>query len=166
MARPSGIPLVDDDQSIVTVSVAHIEARGRLNILPRWRNKVIWLSSSGDQNIEALMIFSQPGLISLRDWKTSSPAVIQRLKELSDSPDDEALEALRLIQDRYQKLLIPAKDRPSLSDAALAHLGIDVPRGPKFLIYVCTFADRIDLMSPQYRNAKLIEGHQLIDDLP
>jgi hypothetical protein len=111
------------------------------------------------------MVFSKPGLISLRDWKTSSPAIFQRIDELSESSDEDALEALRLIQDRYQKLIIPARDRSSLGDAALAHLGIDLVDGSKFLLYVCIFSDRIDLMSPQYRNAKLLEGHQLIDDL-
>jgi hypothetical protein len=112
------------------------------------------------------MVFSKPGLISLRDWKTSSPAILKRIEELSEIPDDDDLEALRLIQDRYQKLVIPANDRSSLGEAALAHLGIDLANGSKFLIYVGIFANRIDLMSPQYRNAKLIEGHQQIDDLP
>jgi hypothetical protein len=166
MARPSGLSLIDDERSAVAVAIARIEARGRLNILPRWRNRVAWLGQSGGHNTEALMVFSTPGLISLRDWKSSSPAILQRIADLSESPDDDDLEALRLIQDRYQKLVIPANDRSSLGEAALAHLGIDGASGSKFLIYVCIFTDRIDLMSPHYRNAKLIEGHHLIDDLP
>jgi hypothetical protein len=66
MARPSGLSLVDDERAAVAVAIAHIEARGRLNILPRWRNRVLWLRPSGDHNTEALMIFAKPGLISLR----------------------------------------------------------------------------------------------------
>jgi hypothetical protein len=142
------------------------KVRKKAAILPRWRNRVTWLRPSQEPHTDALMVFSKPGLISLRDWKTSSPAILKRIEELSEIPDDDDLEALRLIQDRYQKLVIPANDRSSLGEAALAHLGIDLANGSKFLIYVGIFANRIDLMSPQYRNAKLIEGHQQIDDLP
>jgi hypothetical protein len=166
MPRPSGLPIVADEQAKVIVAVAYVEERGRLNILPRWRRKVEWLRSAGTKSVEALMIFSEPGLISLRSWDSSAPAVVQKIEELSKSSDEDSLEAIRLIQDRYQKLIIPAKDRPTLGDEALAHLGVDLVTTNKFLIYVCTSGDRIDLMSSQHRNNKRIGGHQLIDDLP
>lgn len=165
MARPSGIPVISDKDSAVSVSVAHIEARGRLNILPRWRSKVLWLRPAGDY-IEALMIFSEPGLISLRDWNFHSPLILQRIEQLSSSADEDSLEALRLIHDRYQKLIIPPRDRPTLGDEAAAHLGLNLGSGAKSLIYVCAMSDRIDIMSVQHRNAKLIQGHPLIEDLP
>lgn len=165
MGRPSGIPLVSDKDSRVCVGVAHVEGRGRLNILPRWRSKVSWLRSAGEF-VEALMIFSEPGLISLRDWGLHSSSILERIGELSSSSDEDSLEALRLIHDRYQKLVIPSKDRPTLGDEAVAHLGIDLDRGTKSLIYVCILPDRINLMSIEHRNAKLIRGHPLIDDLP
>jgi hypothetical protein len=165
MSRPSGLPIVDDATAAVTVTVAHIEMRGRLNILPRWRQRVEWLRS-GSGNILALMILAEPGLISIRQWEPDGPRIQQRFAELAASADADAPEALLLLQSRYQRLVIPAKDRPSLGDAALAHLGLQVERGTKSVIYVCVFADKIELMSSLYRNSKLTEGHPLVEDLP
>jgi hypothetical protein len=166
MPRPSGLPIVDDETATVTVTATQIEARGRLNILPRWRRRIAWLGTSKDSDVEALMIFVEPGLVSIRDWKAHSPSILQRYAELSASADTDSIDALRLIQDRYQRLVIPAKDRPSLGDGALAHLGLSIERGKKSIVYVCTFSDRIDVMASDYRNAKLIQSNPLIDDLP
>jgi hypothetical protein len=165
MARPSGLPIIEDASVGVIVSVAHVEMRGRLNILPRWRQRVEWLKSTGG-DVLALMVFAEPGLISIRDWEPDGPRIQQRFAELAASPDADAPQALFLIQSRYQQLIIPAKDRPSLGDAALAHLGLQVERGAKSVIYVCVSSDRIELMSSAYRDAKLTEGHPSIEDLP
>ena len=166
MSRPSGVPIVADEIAAVTVSVADVDRRGRVNILPRWRRRIAWLKAAGDADVEALMTFSEPGLITITDRKKDGPRIQQRFEELSNSEDADALEALRLLQDRFQRLIIPAKDRPSLGDGALVHLGLSVERGRKSVIYVCVFPDRIELMSEEYRNSKLLEGHPLIDDLP
>src|ERR1700693_5424443 len=163
MPRPSGLSIIDDPAVAVIVAVAHIEMRGRLNILPRWRERIPWLKAAGDSDVQALMIFAEPGLISLIDWKTEGPRIQQRFSELSASADAAAHQALRLIQSRYQRLIIPARDRPSLGDGALAHLGLRVERGQKSVVYVCAYFDRIELMSPAYRDSKLIEGHPLIE---
>lgn len=165
MSRPSGHPIVDDASADIIVSVAHVEARGRLNILPRWRKRVVWLQSF-DEPALGLMVFVEPGLISIRPWEPDGPRVQKRFAELSASPDADAVEAMRLIQDRYQRLVIPTKDRPSLGDAALAHLGLQVERGKRSVIYVCVSSEKIELMSPAHRESKLIEGHPLIEDLP
>jgi hypothetical protein len=163
MPRPSGIAIVEHGS--VAIAVAHVEMRGRLNILPRWRNRVAWLSAA-EEDVEALMVFVEPGLVSIREWEVDGPRIQQRFTELAVSTDPDALHALRLILDRYQRLNIPATDRPSLGDAALAHLGLQVERGHKSLVYVTIFDDRIDIMSPAYRDAKLLDGHPLIEDLP
>lgn len=122
--------------------------------------------SAGDAGVEALLVFVEPGLISVRNWQIDGPRIQQRYAEISNSTDADALQALRLIQDRYHRLLIPARDRPSLGDSALAHLGLPLQRGQKSAVYVCVFSDHIELMSPAYRNSKLIEGHPLVEDLP
>ncbi len=166
MPRPSGVPIVEDDSAGMIVSLAHVEIRGRVNILPRWRKKVVWLASVNKADTQALMVFEEPGLISIRAWEPDGPRIQQRFAELSASSDADAPQALRLIQDRYQRLVIPAQDRPSLGDAALAHLGLRVERGQKSIIYVCVSPEKIELMSPAYRDSKLTEGHPLIDDLP
>lgn len=165
MARPSGLHIIEDASATLTVSVAHVEMRGRLNILPRWRQRVGWLTSV-TADVHALMVLAVPGLISIRNWEPDGPQIQQRYAEIAASTDVDAAEVLRLIHDRYQRLLIPAKDRASLGDAALAHLGLQVERGTKSIIYVCVSFDKIELMSPAYRNSKLTEGHPLIEDLP
>jgi hypothetical protein len=164
MPRPSGLSVFAEDEAPVIVAVTTVEKRGRLSIAPRWRKRIPWLTGSGP--IEALMTFNEPGLITISDWKKDGPRIQQRFEELSKSDDADALEALRLIQDRFQRLNIPSKERPSLGDAALAHLGLNTERNRKFTIYICVYPDRVELLSHEYRNSKLLEGHPLIDDLP
>jgi len=164
MPRPSGLPVIADDKAAVIVAVASIEARGRLNFAPRWRERIPWLAGNGP--FEALMTFNEAGLITISEWKKDGARIQQRFEELSKSEDVDAPQALRLIQDRFQRLIIPAKDRPSLGDGALAHLGLSTERNQRFTIYVCIYFDRIELMSQEYRNSMLHEGHPLIDDLP
>ncbi len=166
MPRPSGLSIADDAAAPVIVELAHVEMRGRLNILPRWRKKVTWLALDTDSDVHALMVFAEPGLISLRDWRTEGARVQERFAQLSVSADTDAPQALLLMQTRYQRLVIPARDRPSLGDRALAHLGLPLERGQKSVVYVCVFIDRIEIMTSKYRDAKLLEGHPLIDDLP
>jgi hypothetical protein len=165
MPRPSGLSITDDSMAPVIVEVAHVEMRGRLNLLPRWRKKVTWLALA-DSDVEALMVFAEPGLISLRDWQMEGARIQERFAQLSVSADSDAPQALLLMQTRYQRLIIPARDRPSLGDRALAHLGLLLERGQKSVVYACVFVDRIEIMSSKYRDAKLLEGHTLIDDLP
>jgi hypothetical protein len=165
MPRPSGHPIIEDITAPVTMAVAVVEKRGRINILPRWRKRVAWLADL-NVDVEALMVFSEPGLISIRCWQPAGPRIEERFAELASSTDADAQEALRLIQDRYQRLIIPCGDRSSLGDGALAHLGLSLDRRTKSVLYVSVSSDRIDLMSSTYRDAKLIEGHTLIEDLP
>ena len=165
MARPSGIAVVPDEKTPVLVAVASVEVRGRFNILPRWRNRVSWLASA-TTDVEALMTFREPGLIRLSEWAKDGPTIEARFAELSNSVEAEAVEALRLIQDRYNRLRIPWKERASLGDAALAHLGVGTAKNERSIVYVSIFETSIDVMSVEFRNQRLLEGSPLIDDLP
>jgi hypothetical protein len=86
--------------------------------------------------------------------------------ELAQLGTDADLEVLRFIQDRYGKLSIPKERRPHLGDAALQHLGLPTTRDVASNVYVAIYPDRIDLLSPYYRNAKNVAGHSALDDLP
>ena len=88
MPRPSGIAIVEHGS--VAIAVAHVEMRGRLNILPRWRNRVAWLSAA-EEDVEALMVFVEPGLVSIREWEVDGPRIQQRFTELAVSTDPDAL---------------------------------------------------------------------------
>jgi len=112
------------------------------------------------------MIFVEPGLLSLRSWKPDGPRIAARYIELAQLGADTDLDALRLIQDRYGKLSIPKERRPHLGDAALQHLGLPTTRDATSNVYVAIYPKRIDLLSPNYRNAKHVAGHPALDDLP
>lgn len=59
MVRPSGLSVIGDEHAVVTVEVAQIDERGRINLLPRWGSRVEWLRSS-TSDVEALMILVEP----------------------------------------------------------------------------------------------------------
>jgi len=163
--RPSGILIIPDSEALIIQEVAEIEERGRLNILPRWAKKAGWLPVTGAKASEALMIFIEPGLLSIRSWEPDGPRIFETYKQVAQEEEPD-LEALRLIQDRYGKLSIPKDRRPYLGDAALQHLGLPTTRTARSNIYVVVSLGRIDLLSPNYRNTKNIGGHSLLDDLP
>jgi hypothetical protein len=164
--RLGGLPVVADESAVVMQEVTEIDDRGRLHLLPRWANRVDWLPLPAKIGDDASMVFSEPCLASLRDWEVDGPRIVQRYMDLSKEPNAEALEAMRLIQDRYGRLLISSGRSLYLGDAALAHLGLPIARGIKSIVYVVILPDRIDLLSSAYRNAKLIVGGAHIDDLP
>lgn len=151
--RPSGMPIVDGDAAIVLQETAEVDERGRLHLLPRWVKRVDWLPLQPKNDVVALMVFVEPNRISIRDWKVDGPEIERRYKEIANEIDADSHEALRLIQDRYGRLFISKERRPYLGDAALAHLGLPISRGARSTVYVAIFPDRIDILSPTYRNA-------------
>jgi hypothetical protein len=164
--RPSGLPIVSDSSALVTQEVAEIDKRGRLHVLPRWARRIAWLQLPAEQEIHALFVFSEPGRLSLCRWDLDGPEILARYEEISRNPDDSELEVLRLIQDRYNRVVIGKESRVYLGDAALAHLGLPIARGIKSIVYVAIFPNRIDVLGPSYRNAKLEASDARLDDLP
>jgi hypothetical protein len=162
--KPSGLPIVDGAAAMVTQEVAHIDQKGCLNLLLRWTGRLAWFPSPLTEEFEALIIFLEPGRLSVRNLRDHGPVIQERYSQLISEADSETLELLRLIQDRYGRLRIPISRRPSLGDPALSHLGIE--RGQKSVIYVAVFPNSIELLSPSYRNAKLIEFQERLGDLP
>jgi len=112
------------------------------------------------------MVLVEPGRLSLRQWATSGPQIVARYEQLSSSSDDDDLEVLRLIQDRYRRLPIPKDRRPYLGDEALQHLGLPTTRGVKSPVYVAVYPDRIDVLGSTYREERLVSGDPSLDDLP
>jgi hypothetical protein len=164
MPRPSGQPIIDDNDAVVIVGVSAVEARGRIYIPPRWRQRVEWLNQARD--IDALMVFGEPGLVTIRSWLPDGPRILDRYRELAAAPNEDSLRSLRLIQARYGRLRIPAHERPSLGDAALAHLDLSIERGKRTTVYVAVYSNMIEVLSPAYRNAMLLDGDPELDNLP
>ena len=164
--RPSGLPVVTGVSAPVEQEVAEIDGRGRLHLLPRWAKRVEWLPLPAADDVMALMVFLEPRRLSLLRWDVDGPRILARYEEIAKNPDDADLEVLRLIQDRYNRLLIRRDRRPYLGDTALQHLGLPISRGSKSIVHVAIFPNRIDVLAPAYRDTKLVAGDPRLDDLP
>jgi hypothetical protein len=163
--RPSGTPVVPDAPNAVIQEVAVIDERGRLHLLPRWTKQTDWIPTPATAPVDAILIFVEPGLVSLRNWETVGTQIVERYQAIC-SEHELSTEVLRLIHDRYRKLAIPVDRRPHLGDATLVHLGLPITREAKSVVYVFVAENRIDILSPAYRNAKLVAGDARLDDLP
>lgn len=161
--RPSGTPIIVGEPSSVVQEVAHIDERGRFHLLPRWTRRLNWFVN--EQEFIALLVFAEPGRIQLFPWEPLGPQIVARYEELSNDPDGADADALRLIQDRYGRVSTTNR-RFYIGDAALLHLGLPLKRGTKKAIYVAILPTTIELLSPNYRDAKLAEGHPQLHDLP
>jgi hypothetical protein len=166
LTRPSSYPVVSGAPALVSQEVAEIDERGRLRFHPRWTNRVSWWKTNQDEAFAVLMVLQEPGRIALRAWTNDGDQIAARYAELAASDDEEALEALRLIQDRYQKLPIDKEYRAHLGDPALTHLGLTIERGRKSTVYVVVYPDQLNILSVSYRNEKLVSGSRWLDDLP
>ena len=165
LTRPSGYPMVEDESAPVREEVAVIDGRGRLYMQRRWTQRISWWPSNPTELFSVLMIFAEPGLLSLRDWVANSAGIAERYAELAELDEEDAREAMRLIQDRYRRLPVDKGRRAHIGDAGLAHLGFPLDRA-KNTVYVALFADRIDVFSANYRDSKLVESSSWIEDLP
>jgi hypothetical protein len=165
--HPSGHPLVHADIAPVFQEVAEVDPYRRINLLQRWTSRFDWLKDIKKKEVDVLMVFSEPGHLKLTSWEPDGPRLMQLYERLSKAdPSDENLEALRLIQDRFQRLKIDKEHRPYLGDGALAHLGLPLQRGVKSIVYVAVYPQHIAVMSQEYRNKTLSLGTQLLDDFP
>jgi hypothetical protein len=164
--RPSGTPIFDDVVPVVTQEPTEIDGRGRLHLLPRWLARVNWAPSNSTADFEALVVLAEPGLISMRDWETAIPAIAARYAALKETENEDAVEAMRLIHDRYVRLSVDRGRRPHLGDAILAHLGLSIRRGEKSTVYVAVYSWKLEVLSANYRNSRLLSGSPLLDDLP
>ena len=140
-----------------------IGPRGRFHLLPRWAKRLDWLPVPAKAPDDALIVFEEPGKLSIRNWNPDGPEIISRFHQLAQDGD---LELLRLIQDRYARLSIPRERRVYLGSQALQHLSLPLDRKLKSSVYVVVSANRIDLISPNLRNELLVTGNPELDDLP
>jgi len=167
MSRPSGVSgILDGEDEPIIEEPAHFEERGRFNFFPRWRKQVDWLVPSITRSVEALIVFEEPGLLSIREWAKDGPAIQQRFKDLAASQDEGRLRAMRWIQTRYRRLKLPPRERPCLGDAALVHLGFPTEKTDKLAVYVWLLPDRLEIASPEYRGRLLSHRNSLTEDLP
>ena len=138
--------------------------RGRLNLTNRWLQMTGWKRPAGVSEWVLLVVFRLPGRLSLLPWDPDGPRVEMRYKELAaaDPPDEEGM---RRIVDRYNRLPVPIDRRCSLGEPALTHLGL-VGSTQEHPVWIAAFPNRIDILAPRLRDAELVAGAAVFDDLP
>jgi hypothetical protein len=162
--KPSGVPIIPADSAIVRQEVAYVDEDGQFTFVQRWTEHFNWFPKVVPPEFSALMIFRQPGRLLICDWNEKGPTIISCYQELVEQADARSLRALRLIQDRYGKLVFKKERRASLGAPALAHLGLE--RGVKSKIYLATFPEWLEILSADYRNTALVEFDDRLENLP
>lgn len=158
------MPLDPDLKSPVEQGVADIDHRGRIRVPSRMARLLSWLPSSGAP-VDALAVFDEPGHIILLSWKERSPPVLTRRKKLIQDAQEspEALEGLRLLEDRYKRIPIPRDLRPTLSIEALMHL--ELPVATTTHVYIVRVFDALEILSPMFRKQRNTD-HDALTGLP
>lgn len=147
------MPLDPSLESPVEQGVADIDRRGRIRIPSRMARLLGWLPHSGAP-VDALAVFDEPGHMALFSWAERSPPVLIKRKELIHDAQEstEALESLRLLEDRYKRISIPQDLRPTLSIEALMHL--ELPVATVTYVYVIRIFDVLEIFSPTFRKQR------------
>jgi len=160
-----GILLDPGIQGPVDQDVAEIDQRGRLQIPSRLISSITWLKKR-ETSSDALVILDEPGRIRLLSWENESTPILTRRKQLIENSGEssEAVEALRLLEDRYKHLIIPKDSRPTLSKEITMHLGI--PDDAKAQIYIVRVFEALEILSPQYRNGYRKTISEYLSNLP
>lgn len=129
-----------------------LDDRGRICLPPEAVN--------GEQ---VLAVLDAPGRVRLLPWKPHGEAVARRRDELlAIEPKTPAIfEALRQVEDRYQLISLEKEPRFTPSPNISLHLSL---AGDDF--YLWRYPDRLEVWSPAYRNARLLEVAPEVEDLP
>ncbi len=163
--RPPGIALDTELPGPVAQQVVEIDRRGRLRLPNALVRSIPWLGSDA-KSVDALVVLDEPGRLGFLSWEQQAPAVLDRRRELIEQThhDDSVAEALRLLEDRYKRVAIPQDLRPTLTAEILLHLELSV--GAPARVYLVRLFDRLDVLSPQYRNERLVVGSDALAGLP
>lgn len=159
-----GFGLDPDLPGPVEQAVADIDRRGRLRIPSRLAAGMDWLGAAA-ASVDALAVLDEPGRIILLSWKERSAELLAKRRALiEEAPEVDALQALRLLENRYKRINIPKELRPTLGPETLIHL--DLPIGVESHVYVTRVLDALEVMSPAYRNEHFLTTSEVLAGLP
>lgn len=163
--RPPGLSLDPETPGPVHHGTVEIDNRGRARLPARIVHHAAWLRTAPD-GADALAILFHPGCASLLSWTECAAPILQRRRDLiaRASSDAGALEALRVLEDRYKRIKIPADLRPTLTREIRLHLEITLEQNST--IFLACVAERLELTSPSYRNRLLLRDWDELRDLP
>lgn len=156
------IPWSDD---LILQRVIEVDPRGRIRIPTKFTQPIDWIKSP-ESSSDALAILDEPGRVLFLCWEKHAQPIIEKRRELLEIHRDskEALDALIQLEDRYKHFVIPADLRPTLILETKLHLEINPET--KSYVYVRKVFDRIEIISPTFRNQQRNRHLDLIDGLP
>jgi DNA-binding transcriptional regulator/RsmH inhibitor MraZ len=97
----------------------------------------------------------------LLPWAMGDP-VRAKLEDLASSSGEEVEDALLLLHDRYQRLVLDQDARLDLPGHVANHLQIADPAA----LFLARYRDRVELWSTAYREARLSRAARSFPDLP
>lgn len=160
-----GSELDPDSRGVVAQDVSDIDSRGRVRIPTRLVSAVSWCRNPTSASV-ALAVYDEPGRIMLLSWEEESAPVLARRRELIEKAKDShtALDGLRVLEDRYKRLIVPKDFRPTLGAEALMHL--DLPIGAESRVYILRVLETLEILSPRYRNKQRNANPDILAGLP
>jgi bifunctional DNA-binding transcriptional regulator/antitoxin component of YhaV-PrlF toxin-antitoxin module len=171
----SGLPLDPAGPSPVAQDVVEVDERGRITLPASVLSATGWLAKR--EKADVLMRFDELGRIVLLSWEASGQAVLAKRRELLEDAlegDTAALDDLLMLEDRYHRARLARDHRVSLGVQGLLHLGLEEAARPPLglegaargRVYVAGAADRVVIMSKEYRDKRLRRGAVALSDLP
>jgi hypothetical protein len=124
---------------------------------------VPWMRS-GKEQLELLGELHSPGIVKLVPWSPNGDKVVARKRELDQklASDPLAVDALRELFFRYQRVLVDKEHRITLSPELQVHLAVNQYRG----VYFVRVSDQVEIWSGARREQELLESHPALEDLP
>lgn len=160
--------LLDPDRpALAMIEVIEFTTDNRINLPARLTDDLEWFEKSNKSvQIVSLMRLDEAGRLSLLSWKEHSAPVLKRREQLLEeaADDEEAFDALLLLEDRYQRITIERTGRLTIPLPARVHLFIEQPLYRP--LYVVRRRFHLEMWSVAYRNQRVTNRAQLIDDLP
>jgi DNA-binding transcriptional regulator/RsmH inhibitor MraZ len=159
--RPPGWLLDADIPAPVLQEVEQVDNRGRVLVPARLAGGASWLKPGG----EGLMVLVTPGRIILRPWDEAAETILPLRKQLvgHPDPDEQALETMRVLDDRYRRFRIEADGRLRLLPFAIAHLEHEKPL---LFLTLIRLPSRLEIWSMRQRDEALLQVHDTLDSLP
>ena len=112
------------------------------------RARVEWLRGTR-KKCNALVEIAHPGQICLTSWQPYAEEIIRRQRELQSESDDENLDELVWLAERYRRVYIDNNGRFPVRDRELFHLGLGPNTGWHALL-IC-MPNRIEIWNEEYR---------------
>ncbi|MBT3060183.1 MAG: hypothetical protein AB2696_08085 [Candidatus Thiodiazotropha sp.] len=151
--------------NLILQRVIEVDPRGRIRIPTQFTHNIEWIKSPRLPS-DALAVLDEPGRILFLSWEKHAQPIIEKRRELLEIYRDsqDARDTLIQLEDRYKHFIIPADLRPTLVLETKLHLEITLET--KSYVYARKVFDRIEIISPKFRNQQRNRHLDLIDELP